>query len=102
MDYSFLASILIPRFRLPENIQTKVYSGGIKGINIHFKVIFVVALASSRNQKRGEFFVNAIFTYFGLLYLEWTSDCRIKSQVIEFVPMCFKAEHMVTYTISDS
>lgn len=55
---------MLPEFRPPEDIQTKVYGGGIKGIditvNLHLKAIFVAALTGFCNQDVSKLLVDAI------------------------------------------
>lgn len=102
----FDAPFVFPKFGPPENIQTKVYSGGIKSINItvnsHLKVIFVAATTGLLNQGISKFFVATIipipvcFTRIG------TDYCRTEVQVVELVLVRLKTEHKGTHTVSGS
>lgn len=60
-------SFVFPKFCPIENIQTKVYGGGIKSINItvnfYLKVIFVVVITSFRDQAIRQFFVDTIIPF---------------------------------------
>lgn len=98
------ASFVFPKFRPPKNIQTKVYGGGIKGINItvnfHLEVIFVVAITGFRNQGISKFFVDTIISILVCFPRIGTVNCCTESQVIILVLVCLKAEHKITYTVS--
>ena len=100
----FDASFVFPKFRPPKNIQTKVYGGGIKGINItvnfHLEVIFVVAITGFRNQGISKFFVDTIISIPVCFPQIGTANCCTESQVIVLALVCLKAEHKLTHTIS--